>query len=428
MDRRSVSPSDRPAKRLKPETDIAVPTIQYRNAVILAPMVRSGSLPTRLTALKHGASLVWSPEIVDKAILHTERNVDPKTGVVSYDGKTKAVFSTHPIEKPYLIYQIGSADPTLAVQAAKTVMQDVSAFDLNCGCPKPFSTHAGMGAALLTNPDLLCSILKALREALPPEYPVTAKIRLLPDQTETLNLVSRILETGVSAITVHCRTRAMRREKALIERLKEIVEFVERTRPEVAVIENGDCLSVEDSLRVKRITAGAHSVMIATAAESNPSCFSKTPLVDVETTLIPSYIRLARYVGNAWANTKFCVSQFQSPSPSHGKVGRKQLKALISSAKSYDDLTEVVGDWNGEEDFAHVTSAIETRTAGDSQTTDDIDVGPTRTPPEPRPNPVPEALKTPLSPVSMKLLTLSSIASGRDSATPTPSRPVKLAA
>lgn len=43
MDRRSVSPSDRPAKRLKPETDIAVPTIQYRNAVILAPMVRSGS-------------------------------------------------------------------------------------------------------------------------------------------------------------------------------------------------------------------------------------------------------------------------------------------------------------------------------------------------------------------------------------------------
>lgn len=187
-------------------------------------------------------------------------------------------------------------------------MQDVSAFDLNCGCPKPFSTHAGMGAALLTNPDLLCSILKALREALPPEYPVTAKIRLLPDQTETLNLVSRILETGVSAITVHCRTRAMRREKALIERLKEIVEFVERTRPEVAVIENGDCLSVEDSLRVKRITgvsvshrpaeqyiepqAGAHSVMIATAAESNPSCFSKTPLVDVETTLIPSYIRL----------------------------------------------------------------------------------------------------------------------------------------
>lgn len=33
-------------------------------------------VPTRLFALKHGASLVWGPETVDKAILHTKRVVD----------------------------------------------------------------------------------------------------------------------------------------------------------------------------------------------------------------------------------------------------------------------------------------------------------------------------------------------------------------
>lgn len=33
-------------------------------------------VPTRLFALKYGASLVWGPEIVDKAILHSERVVD----------------------------------------------------------------------------------------------------------------------------------------------------------------------------------------------------------------------------------------------------------------------------------------------------------------------------------------------------------------
>jgi tRNA-dihydrouridine synthase 2 len=32
-------------------------------------------VPTRLFALKHGATLVWSPEIVDKAILHATREV-----------------------------------------------------------------------------------------------------------------------------------------------------------------------------------------------------------------------------------------------------------------------------------------------------------------------------------------------------------------
>ena len=163
---------------------------------------------------------------------------------------------THPIEKPYLIYQIGSADPETAVQAAKMVMQDVSGFDLNCGCPKPFSTHAGMGAALLTNPDLLCSILTALRQAMPPEISISAKIRLLPEQTDTLKLVERIINTGVSALTVHCRTRNQRkREPAHIDRLRGIVEFVEGMGRGVAVIENGDCEGYWDARRIREVTS-----------------------------------------------------------------------------------------------------------------------------------------------------------------------------
>jgi tRNA-dihydrouridine synthase 2 len=174
---------------------------------------------------------------------------------VSYNGKTRAMFTTHPIEKPFLIYQIGSSDPSFAVQAARTVMNDVSGIDLNCGCPKPFSTHAGMGAALLTNPDLLCSILTALRKAMPPEITVSAKIRLLPTQEETLKLVERIVATGISCLTVHCRTRNMRpREKALVERLREIVQFVDGLGKGVAVVENGDCTGWEDAKRVREIT------------------------------------------------------------------------------------------------------------------------------------------------------------------------------
>ena len=165
------------------------------------------------------------------------------------------MFTTHPIEKPYLIYQIGSSDPDLAVQAARTVIQDVSGIDLNCGCPKPFSTHCGMGAALLTNPDLLCSILVALRMEVPPEITVSAKIRLLPTQEETLELVKRIAETGVSTITVHCRTRNMRKqEKAVVERLREIVDFVDSLGKGIAVIANGDCLGLEDSKRLRDMT------------------------------------------------------------------------------------------------------------------------------------------------------------------------------
>jgi tRNA-dihydrouridine synthase 2 len=165
------------------------------------------------------------------------------------------MFTTHPVEKPYFIYQIGSSDPDLAVQAAKTVMQDVSGIDLNCGCPKPFSTHSGMGAALLTNPDLLCSILTALRSAMPPEITVSAKIRLLPSQEDTLKLVERIVNTGISALTVHCRTRSMRdKDKALIHRLRGIVEFVESMGKGIAVIENGDCVGLEEAKQIRELT------------------------------------------------------------------------------------------------------------------------------------------------------------------------------
>ena len=201
----------------------------------------------------HRQSQVSSYMLIESLFRHTLFSA--MTGVISYNGKTKAMFTTHPIEKPYLIYQIGSADPELAVQAAKTVMQDVSGIDLNCGCPKPFSTHAGMGAALLTNPDLLCSILTALRNAMPPEITVSAKIRLLPTQEDTLKLVERIVNTGVSALTVHCRTRSMReKDRAVIERLRGIVEFVESMGKGIAVIGNGDCLGWEDAQRVRRVT------------------------------------------------------------------------------------------------------------------------------------------------------------------------------
>ncbi|KAF8844132.1 FMN-linked oxidoreductase [Paxillus ammoniavirescens] len=436
MSRREMSTSPTPesgraAKRPRVEH---LTSESFKNGVFLAPMVRSGALPTRLMALKHGATLVWGPEVVDKAILHAERVVDPLTGVVSYNGKSRAIFTTHPVEKPYLIYQIGSASPELAVQAAKTVVQDVSGIDLNCGCPKPFSTHAGMGAALLTNPDLLCDILTALRGELPPEVTVSAKIRLLPTQAETKKLVERIVRTGVSALTVHCRTRNMRpREAALIERLREIVDFVQGLGVDIAVVENGDCQGWEDAKRIKKLT-GASSVMVATAAESNPTCFSSTPLMDLETTLIPSYLRMSKYLDNHWALTKFCISQFKAPRTERSKSEAHEYKTKIIAAKGYDDLTELVGDGSGEADFANIVSAIQSRRprrliiedsaveldASASNANYSSDEDPSLYTPPDRPNPEPPASCAPLGPSTILRMPLPALITGSDAITPSP--------
>ncbi|KAG8990075.1 hypothetical protein FRB90_001923, partial [Tulasnella sp. 427] len=97
----SSSPVQPPSKRMK-----LAPPLNYKNGVVLAPMVRSSTLPSRLLALRYGADLVWGPETVDKAIIGCERAVDPETGVISYHREGRPIFTCHPVEKPYLIYQV----------------------------------------------------------------------------------------------------------------------------------------------------------------------------------------------------------------------------------------------------------------------------------------------------------------------------------
>lgn len=50
--------------------------LNYANKIILAPMVRIGTLPTRLLALRHGADIVYTEEIIDFKLLKTRRKVN----------------------------------------------------------------------------------------------------------------------------------------------------------------------------------------------------------------------------------------------------------------------------------------------------------------------------------------------------------------
>lgn len=47
--------------------------LDFKNKIILAPMVRVGTLPMRLLALRYGADLVYSEEIIDFKFLRTYR-------------------------------------------------------------------------------------------------------------------------------------------------------------------------------------------------------------------------------------------------------------------------------------------------------------------------------------------------------------------
>ncbi|KAF9026444.1 tRNA-dihydrouridine(20) synthase [NAD(P)+]-like [Haplosporangium bisporale] len=273
----------------------------YTNKTMLAPMVRVGTLPLRLMALEYGADLVYTPEVVDKGIVGAERVVNEDNGTIDYNVKGVSVFRTHPSEKDRLVFQIGSANADLALEAALTVAQDVSTIDLNCGCPKRFSVHGGMGAALMEEPEKLCGILRKLVQH--SGLPVTCKIRIFEDREKTLNLVRMIEATGIKALAVHCRYRDERpREPGHWDRFQEIVEAVK-----IPVIANGDVMEYGDIARVQKLS-GVTGVMIARGAQSNVSVFRKEgPLVHLH--IVKEYIRKCMITRNLHSNTKYVLMQ-----------------------------------------------------------------------------------------------------------------------
>ncbi|KAG2211902.1 hypothetical protein INT47_004589, partial [Mucor saturninus] len=314
------------------------PDIDYINKAVLAPMVRIGTLPTRLLALEYGADLVWSEELVDKRIIGSIRQYNPATKTVDYrKGQAKALtFSTCEKEKGKVILQLGTADADLALEAALTVKQDVAGIDVNCGCPKKFSVQGGMGAALLTNPENLKKILTKLVDH--SGMPVSCKIRLLDTQEETINLVRMIISTGVKALTVHCRTRDQRpSEKAKWERLAEIVDFV-KSISDVPVIVNGDVFKYSDIDEVKKITH-ADSVMIARGAQLNPSAFRKEGLLPFDVT-IQAFLKKCIDVDNLFQNTKYCVLCMSTDDSNHT---RSLLYSSTQRTKTLEQLYEIFG-------------------------------------------------------------------------------------
>ena len=115
--------------------------LEYREKMILAPMVKIGTLPFRLLALDYGADIVYSEEIIDKRLLFSERLENPVLGTVDYIDKrdNSLVFRTCSREKEKLVMQIGTSDANRAAAVGRKVENDVSGIVVNMGCPKSFS-------------------------------------------------------------------------------------------------------------------------------------------------------------------------------------------------------------------------------------------------------------------------------------------------
>ncbi|XP_076648716.1 dihydrouridine synthase 2 [Halictus rubicundus] len=278
--------------------------LNYENKIILAPMVRIGTLPMRLLALDYGADIVYTEELIDWKLLRSFRRVNDVLGTVDYIDKTDGTvtFRTCAKEKDKVVLQIGTCDATRALKVGKMVEQDIAGIDLNMGCPKLFSMLGKMGAALLQEPETATNILKTLVDNL--NIPVTCKIRVLPDLQKTIELCERLASTGISAIAVHGRTV---NERPQHPNRNEVLKTIS-SKLTIPVIANGGSREIQtyfDILKFKNVT-GCSSIMLARAAEWNCSIFCKEGLLPMED-VIKAYIKYAVDCDNSPSNTKYCI-------------------------------------------------------------------------------------------------------------------------
>ena len=318
----------------------------------LAPMVRASTTPLRCLALEYGADFVYTEELIDRALIETTRIVNPELQTVDYLKKmtaSKKNLSNSPrpvllridpqTERGKLICQIGTGDAHSALLAAQHVSQDVDAFDINMGCPKKFSTSGGMGSALLNDPERASSIIRTLAQNLH-HHPVSAKIRLLHDNTATIDFITALIEAGANAVAIHGRTVGQEAtEAAKWDRLETVVPLIKAKYPNVPILVNGDFYTRQEIMQFQKKTA-ADGVLLGRPALYNTSIFRKptalavnrpssnvceqnddddpslwdykSPLLLDKTTVVRDYLRHALRYDTHFKNVKYVICEFMS--------------------------------------------------------------------------------------------------------------------
>lgn len=145
--------------------------------------------------------------------------------------------------------------------------------DINMGCPDKSIEKQKAGAAMMRDPKRAQQVIEAaVRGA--GGIPVSVKTRIGYNKDELAEWLPYLLETELTAITVHARTR---KEMSLVpahwEKVAEAVQLRNRLNPEILILGNGDAKDLADA-KAKAKVADADGVMLGRAIFGNPWLFT----------------------------------------------------------------------------------------------------------------------------------------------------------
>ncbi len=172
---------------------------------------------------------------------------------------------------PVSVQILGGDAGLMAETARRAAALGAPAIDINFGCPARCVNRHDGGSAILRFPDRLYGIVAAVRDAVPDQVPVSAKIRLgFSDPDDVFINAPRIEAAGAAWITLHARTREQGyRPCADWTRIRRVREILK-----IPLVANGDIHVPDDIARCGNETGATH-FMVGRGVIRDPFFFRK---------------------------------------------------------------------------------------------------------------------------------------------------------
>ena len=231
----------------------------YEFPVYLAPMEEVTDPPFRGICKEFGADILISEFISSDAL---SREVEKSIKKMHF-GES---------ERPFGIQIFGHDEESLIAAAKIAESASPDFIDINWGCPVRKVVTKGAGSAILKDIPKMVRLTKAVVEAV--TLPVTVKTRLGWEENDKpiVEAAEMLQDVGISAITIHGRTRAQmyggKADWTLIGKVKN------NPRMTIPVIGNGDIDSAEKAVEFRQCY-GVDAIMVGRAAIGNPWIFKQ---------------------------------------------------------------------------------------------------------------------------------------------------------
>ena len=300
---------------------------------VLAPMADVTDCAFRQIIAKYGSpDVFWTEFVSADGLAHPKARekllIDLKYGE-----------NEHPI-----VAQIFGANALNIREASKLCKElGFDGIDINMGCPDKSIEKQGAGACMIKNPELAREIIRAAKEG-GGDLPISVKTRIGYNKNEIETWIPEILKEGVSALTVHLRTR---KEMSLVpahwDVMKRVIEIRNEIAPNTLILGNGDVLDIQDG-KSKCEEYGCDGAMLGRAIFGNPWLFTgNIPSLEEKLQVMVEHTKL--FEENLGGVKNFAIMKKHYKAYVNNFEGAKELRVELMEAENADGVEKIVNDF-----------------------------------------------------------------------------------